>query len=971
MNTENIDPVVSKVSGASGTITSGSTSFEWSGYDSDGYISYYEYQKDSGSWVNCGMNTSYTWSGYSEAAHTFRVRATDNDSGVSDIIEWSFTYSVPTVNHTLSVSTSPTDGGDVQIDSEGWGDSDSRNVAYDTSITIQAAEETGYIFAGWYNGLTKYSSANPYTFNLTEDLNLTAVFYTSMEEGLFIRGAGGFVNYTDQALLGSRVKFDRGEGAIGHTEVIIDFLDTIDVSRGDTLKITTKFGYELFFTVEKINTSDQKRIRVVGKDKIYFQKDKPLPAVVFVDVKLSEIFSWVATNGGFSGYDITPFNASDPDVPFYYIEEGTKLGKVLEEIAEAIQGTIFSAVTHEASEGNRLVFNVACLKPFNNMALMSLTADQLESDEISDLPRQHNQFTLKFKKKTQIPDTLVFRGASLDDTFDVPAAGYPEDSEDSYYAEFANPVISITDHSFDGYNCYIDQATWQSNFEESGVNYGLLSDPFKFKLRFEADDSYGGTIYDFRMYGNAIKEDEMTETLDVSGTDYAKEKEYQNDLISTNLNWHKYFLTWVTSRTCEERKITVVDPNVNFVTLMTLFYGGFGNQDNRVIDIDGKKMTVENATWSIAKEKWELSGRKTRTSTAYSGYIEVQGANGIFDDTQKRFVDAIEITLPNQSGSIVQLVSFTPLLKNYTVEIEPVYFKTVETDAEGNVVSGTVNYFVQNQTEGAFEFVAYSEAEDLSYFFDRWIDAVSEDVYSLFQTVYPNDPYWVEPTGGEQLKSIIFEVKDNNNLSWGTFVYNTDPVDGITARYHWSYFGVSEGGPKYELYVDIYNLSGSKIKTIRKIYDKPITAPNPYHFYMRKVVLAGTSVSPLEGQFRLKIFQDINAKRQQGIQAEASTHRSAVPVSYSVITSDSPSLTETYTTGSSERWAKVTGKNDQGEDVSSEIISVPTNSVIDLVCYKKTSWDGYVYFKYETDQVRELKFPHRQITSFSVVEVIL
>ncbi|PNE23374.1 Two component regulator three Y domain protein, partial [Mesotoga sp. Brook.08.YT.4.2.5.1] len=38
------------------------------------------------------LNTSYTWSGYSEGAHVFEVRAQDSDGAYSNVISWNFTY---------------------------------------------------------------------------------------------------------------------------------------------------------------------------------------------------------------------------------------------------------------------------------------------------------------------------------------------------------------------------------------------------------------------------------------------------------------------------------------------------------------------------------------------------------------------------------------------------------------------------------------------------------------------------------------------------------------------------------------------------------------------------------------------------------------------------------------------------------------------------------------------------------------
>jgi len=90
---DNSIPSVTKVSGPNGEVSESSSTFTWSGSDSDGTITKYEYKKDEGSWVSNGTSTSYTWSGYSEGPHKFEVRAQDNDEQYSNVVTWSFTYS--------------------------------------------------------------------------------------------------------------------------------------------------------------------------------------------------------------------------------------------------------------------------------------------------------------------------------------------------------------------------------------------------------------------------------------------------------------------------------------------------------------------------------------------------------------------------------------------------------------------------------------------------------------------------------------------------------------------------------------------------------------------------------------------------------------------------------------------------------------------------------------------------------------
>jgi hypothetical protein len=90
----NNPPVVTKISGKTGTVIEITNTFNWDGSDSDGTIDHYEYRKDYGIWTNNGLSKSYTWNGYSGGDHTFEVRAQDNESTYSEVISWQFNYLV-------------------------------------------------------------------------------------------------------------------------------------------------------------------------------------------------------------------------------------------------------------------------------------------------------------------------------------------------------------------------------------------------------------------------------------------------------------------------------------------------------------------------------------------------------------------------------------------------------------------------------------------------------------------------------------------------------------------------------------------------------------------------------------------------------------------------------------------------------------------------------------------------------------
>lgn len=792
------------------------------------------------------------------------------------------------------------------------------------------------------------------------------------------------VDQTDYYLSG-RVKFDRPEGAIGHTEIILDFHKAVTVARKDELEIT-KNGKTMYCIVEKItNTKNTNQKRVVAKDYIYFKKDMPLPAVVFVDVHLSDICAWFVSQGIFDAYSIVPSGYVNPVVPFYFIEEDTKLSEVLKDIAQSIQGRVFTDVTDPVYKGKKIRFQFAALKTYDDTPLMAITEDQWESHEISDLPRQHNAFTLKFKKKSQIQDSLVFRGASYEDTYEVPNGGYPT-GDDQYFAEFENPVIAVTDHSFDSREVVIDQTTWRNNLlvpDPSDANYGTLKDPFKMELKFLCNSSIGGTVYDFRIYGTAIKQDEMTETIDISGTDFKKEKEISSELISTDSDWHRKTIAWLAAKKIEKQTLTVVDPSVNFVDMMAVNAGPLNNIDNTIVDVDGIKVDVNSATWTFEKNTWNLSGYTARDPGTVFSYIEKMKSNDALNKTQRQLISAFEKEHPDPDTptDIKQLIEIPNAenVSNYVVDVEPVYFKSVQTDGSGNLLSGTVNYLVDQQLTGKFNFTGYSEAEASTLNANRWLDSVAEDVWSSLVTIYPNDPSYVNPNDGTKMKNVVFEIKDINNQHYTDFEFSFEPLLGIKAKYKWTFRGYVEGGPEYQLWVYLYDLSGNFLTSKTQCFEKDSGTPNPTSFNLKSIKPIGNQISPLEGRFRFKVYQDINSRSRNGIDTTIRVKRSGVPILYSVTTipdSSTPSFsTSIYSINSAEKYTKISFKNSSGYILKSVHLPVYEGETdIEFIAYRFTTHDDFTYIDYKTNtgirKTLRCYDPDSVITSFTAQEVI-
>jgi len=191
----NSSPTILKVSGPGSNVATDTSTFSWTGNDNGSSmrsISRYEYKKDNGSWINNDpiTSTSYTWGGYSEGDHTFYVRAVDDEDADSNIISWTFNY---TSVSKLTVQSSPTNGGEVRIDSGNWGTNENKSVNTGTQITIEANAYPGFSFDGWYDGATRISSQNPYTFTLNGNKIIKAQFnrfldMVEVKSGIFVMG---------------------------------------------------------------------------------------------------------------------------------------------------------------------------------------------------------------------------------------------------------------------------------------------------------------------------------------------------------------------------------------------------------------------------------------------------------------------------------------------------------------------------------------------------------------------------------------------------------------------------------------------------------------------------------------------------------------------------------------------------------------------------------------------------------------
>jgi hypothetical protein len=113
----NYPPTVTITSGpANGsTITVKSASFTWSGSDSDGTVAGYYYSLDSITPSTFITQTTVTFDNLSNAEHTFRICAIDNESALSDIAARTFTVNFTNQQPTVTILSGPTNGSTITV----------------------------------------------------------------------------------------------------------------------------------------------------------------------------------------------------------------------------------------------------------------------------------------------------------------------------------------------------------------------------------------------------------------------------------------------------------------------------------------------------------------------------------------------------------------------------------------------------------------------------------------------------------------------------------------------------------------------------------------------------------------------------------------------------------------------------------------------------------------------------------------
>lgn len=435
----------------------------------------------------------------------------------------------------------------------------------------------------------------------------------------------GTIDYIER-LKSGRIVYRRPFSSLGDTEAILDIYCGSEAEayslfpKGLKVKITDDQRTGDFYDgsnlmigyIERHNwNEDTLSVRVTLKDYVYLQRETELPGATFVNQTISQIISWVANKAGINVLKLLPDSLNskyDPVQTHYFIKKGTKVQEELNKIVQDLGGKLYVS---PGKEPHSLVAEFGCLyKSYSSAALISLSVEEAKNFNIDYPAKVKNVFEVKCKSKRIITDK-VFIGATYDNKFPVPVEGTGTDPDKPHYIPFDHPVLKITDKFFDADSgITLDETVFNSNFVDNDPT-GYLKDPYRMELRINNTSGQEGEVWQFWIKGLTVAEDDVTETKDNSGTDAQRKWNIESDLISLDQDWNKRRVTWEAAKPSDQfslqiqsfRKDLLIGPR-----------NTASSQPDYIVDVNGAKIAVEELTYNLNDETWQISGCGDRSS---------------------------------------------------------------------------------------------------------------------------------------------------------------------------------------------------------------------------------------------------------------------------------------------------------------------------------------------------------------------
>ena len=227
---------------------------------------------------------------------------------------------------TVAVTPVDKDGKDVNIQGN-W----LNKYLIGTSVTLTAPAKEGYNFSGWYEGATEKCKTNSYTFTITENKDLTAVYEPLGKAELIIKGGDSFtINsetyntiLTKEYQLGSKITVETNGDKFAYWQNKYGMV----LSRSKSYTYTVTGADEItavFDTVDenKVNLVFESAYgQVMAREQLATGGTMNLPSLPFYNGY--EVRGWDLNGNGV--YDPEPANP-DPDVEYDTIAVAIKRG---------------------------------------------------------------------------------------------------------------------------------------------------------------------------------------------------------------------------------------------------------------------------------------------------------------------------------------------------------------------------------------------------------------------------------------------------------------------------------------------------------------------------------------------------------------------------------------------------------------------------------------------------------------------
>lgn len=317
----------------------------------------------------------------------------------------------------------------------------------------------------------------------------------------------------------------------GYSELVEDGL-TVTIDIDGVRKFT---GYVHRSPRLSVN---RKTIQIKAKDKWKQFDKKYCENKVYLNASFLTVLQDLIQQGGES---LSNTNLEDPGltITFWHVADDTKLTDALTELVKSVGGQLYY------DENGILVFKAGFKSAFSTTTKATFTVSKISDLELSYSGEKYDLVEVKTNAK-QLRNNIkpIYIGATQNDPLDVPAAGLPEDSNDSYYAQLDKPIWYLDDYANVDFvapsGVALDQTTYESNFQDIASH--IPANPYKLTLKITNTTGADKQVTDFKIYGKEVEEETLIAyyPTTTSNTKYS----FESDIIPDKV-WATALAKWL------------------------------------------------------------------------------------------------------------------------------------------------------------------------------------------------------------------------------------------------------------------------------------------------------------------------------------------------------------------------------------------------------------------------------------------